>query len=144
MTIGGHQYNLVGAEALGGFLVGAILSGQLMAVLLANSGGIWDNAKKLIEDGMYGGKGSEAHKAGVVCDTVGDPFKDTAGPAMNPLIKVMNLVALILASVVIQPYSNRFSALSPARPYSRWRSRSGGPSGLRSLPLSRKLPIGPA
>jgi K(+)-stimulated pyrophosphate-energized sodium pump len=100
-TIGGITYNLVGAQALGGFLAGAILGGQLLAVTLANSGGAWDNAKKTIEDGMYGGKGSEAHKAGVVCDTVGDPFKDTAGPALNPLIKVMNLVALLLAPVVI-------------------------------------------
>ena len=103
-TIGDSQYNLVGAQALGGFLAGAILSGQLMAVLLANSGGMWDNSKKLIEDGLHGGKGTEAHKAGVVCDTVGDPFKDTAGPAMNPLIKVMNLVALLLAPVVIMPH----------------------------------------
>ncbi len=101
--IGGHAYNLVGAQALGGFLAGAIASGQLMAVLLANAGGMWDNAKKIIEDGLYGGKGTEAHKAGVVCDTVGDPFKDTAGPALNPLIKVMNLVALLLAGVVILP-----------------------------------------
>ncbi len=104
-TINGVEYNLVGAQALGGFLAGAILSGQLMAVLLANSGGIWDKAKKLIEDGLHGGKGTEAHKAGVVCDTVGDPFKDTAGPALNPLIKVMNLVALLLAPVVIKPWS---------------------------------------
>ncbi len=106
VTIDGAQYNLVGAQALGGFLAGAILSGQLMAVLLANSGGIWDNAKKLIEDGLHGGKGTDAHKAGVVCDTVGDPFKDTAGPALNPLIKVMNLVALLLAPVVIKPMSD--------------------------------------
>ncbi len=104
--IGGHPYNLVGAQALGGFLAGAILSGQLLAVLLANSGGMWDNAKKIIEDGLYGGKGSEAHKAGIVCDTVGDPFKDTAGPAMNPLIKVMNLVALLLAPFIIRPFGN--------------------------------------
>jgi K(+)-stimulated pyrophosphate-energized sodium pump len=103
-VIGGTPYNLTGAQALGGFLAGAILSGQLMAVLLANSGGMWDNAKKIIEDGLYGGKGTEAHKAGVVCDTVGDPFKDTAGPAMNPLIKVMNLVALLLAPVIIRPF----------------------------------------
>ncbi|MBL8087994.1 MAG: sodium/proton-translocating pyrophosphatase [Chthonomonas sp.] len=101
--VGGVQVNLGGAQALGGFLAGTILSGQLLAVMLANSGGLWDNAKKLIEDGLHGGKGTEAHKAGVVCDTVGDPFKDTAGPALNPLIKVMNLVALLLAPVIIKP-----------------------------------------
>ncbi|MCW5937908.1 MAG: sodium/proton-translocating pyrophosphatase [Fimbriimonadaceae bacterium] len=101
--IGGQLYNLTGAQALGGFLAGTILSGQLLAVMLANSGGIWDNAKKLIEDGLHGGKGTEAHKAGVVCDTVGDPFKDTAGPALNPLIKVMNLIALLLVPAIIAP-----------------------------------------
>ena len=79
--------------ALGAFLVGAILTGQLMANFLSNSGGAWDNAKKYIEDGHEGGKGSEAHKAAVIGDTIGDPFKDTAGPALNPLIKVMNLVS---------------------------------------------------
>lgn len=105
VATGMGDLNLVGAQALGGFLAGAILSGQLMAVLLANAGGMWDNAKKLIEDGLHGGKGTEAHKAGVVCDTVGDPFKDTAGPALNPLIKVMNLVALLLAPIVIAPHS---------------------------------------
>ena len=78
--------------ALGAFLAAVILTGQLMANFLSNSGGAWDNAKKYIEDGHEGGKGSEAHKAAVIGDTVGDPFKDTAGPALNPLIKVMNLV----------------------------------------------------
>jgi K(+)-stimulated pyrophosphate-energized sodium pump len=92
-----------GAAALGGFLAGAILSGQLMAVLLSNAGGLWDNAKKKIEDGMFGGKGTPEHKAAVVGDTVGDPFKDTAGPALNPLIKVMNLVAILVAPIVILP-----------------------------------------
>jgi K(+)-stimulated pyrophosphate-energized sodium pump len=91
----------LGFEALGGFLAGAILSGQLMAVFLSNTGGLWDNAKKKVEDGMFGGKGTEEHKATVVGDTVGDPFKDTAGPALNPLIKVMNLVALLAAPIAI-------------------------------------------
>ncbi|MGQ0680445.1 MAG: sodium-translocating pyrophosphatase [Actinomycetota bacterium] len=90
-----------GAEALGAFLAGVILCGQLLAVLLSNAGGAWDNAKKYIEDGNYGGKGSESHKAGVIGDTVGDPFKDTAGPALNPLIKVMNLVAVLVAVPVV-------------------------------------------
>src|SRR5581483_6569926 len=92
----------VGAAALGGYLAGAIISGQLMAVLLSNAGGAWDNAKKKIEDGLFGGKGTENHKAGVICDTVGDPFKDTAGPALNPLIKVMNLTGILIAGIVIQ------------------------------------------
>ncbi len=87
--------------ALGAFLVAAILTGQLMAVFLSNSGGAWDNAKKYIEDGHEGGKGSDAHKAAVIGDTVGDPFKDTAGPALNPLIKVMNLVSLLILPAVI-------------------------------------------
>src|SRR5690348_7770856 len=91
----------LGIGALAGYLAGAIACGTLMAVFLANSGGAWDNAKKLVEDGNHGGKGSEAHAATVIGDTVGDPFKDTAGPAINPLIKVMNLVSLLIASAVV-------------------------------------------
>ncbi|MGO9077786.1 MAG: sodium-translocating pyrophosphatase [Streptosporangiaceae bacterium] len=91
-----------GYAPLGAFLSGAIAAGALMAVFLANSGGAWDNAKKLVEDGNYGGKGSEAHAATVIGDTVGDPFKDTAGPAINPLIKVMNLVSLLIATSVVK------------------------------------------
>ncbi|WP_017558901.1 MULTISPECIES: sodium-translocating pyrophosphatase [Nocardiopsis] len=91
----------LGYAPLGAFLGGAIAAGALMAVFLANSGGAWDNAKKLVEDGHHGGKGSEAHEATVIGDTVGDPFKDTAGPAINPLLKVMNLVALIIAPSVV-------------------------------------------
>jgi len=93
---------LLQQEALGGFLAGVILSGQLMAVFMANAGGAWDNAKKTIEDGHYGGKGSEAHKAAIVGDTVGDPLKDTSGPALNPMIKVINLVSLLLTPLVVQ------------------------------------------
>ena len=93
---------LLKEQALGGFLAGVILVGQLQAVFMANAGGAWDNAKKYVEDGHFGGKRSENHKASVVGDTVGDPLKDTAGPALNPMIKVMNLVSLILAPIVVQ------------------------------------------
>jgi K(+)-stimulated pyrophosphate-energized sodium pump len=92
--------------ALGAFLAAVILTGQLMAVFLSNAGGAWDNAKKYIEDGHEGGKGSEAHKAAVIGDTVGDPFKDTAGPALNPLIKVMNLISLLILPAVINLQDN--------------------------------------
>jgi K(+)-stimulated pyrophosphate-energized sodium pump len=91
----------LGAGALAAYLAGAIVTGVLLAVFLANSGGAWDNAKKLVEDGAHGGKGSPAHDATIIGDTVGDPFKDTAGPAINPLLKVMNLVALLIAPAVV-------------------------------------------
>ncbi|MCL2490778.1 MAG: sodium-translocating pyrophosphatase [Propionibacteriaceae bacterium] len=91
----------LGVGPLAGFLAGAITTGLLMAIFLANSGGAWDNAKKLVEDGLYGGKGSDAHQATIIGDTVGDPFKDTAGPAINPLIKVMNLVSVLVAPLVV-------------------------------------------
>jgi K(+)-stimulated pyrophosphate-energized sodium pump len=94
----------LGVGALGSYLAGAIGTGTLMAVFLSNSGGAWDNAKKLVEDGHHGGKGSLAHEATIIGDTVGDPFKDTAGPAINPLLKVMNLVALLIAPAVVSMY----------------------------------------
>jgi K(+)-stimulated pyrophosphate-energized sodium pump len=92
----------LGVGPLGAYLAGAIGTGTLMAVFLANSGGAWDNAKKLVEDGVHGGKGSPAHEATIIGDTVGDPFKDTAGPAINPLLKVMNLVSLLIAAAVVK------------------------------------------
>jgi len=93
---------LLGAEALGGFLGGSIVSGIIFALFMSNAGGLWDNAKKFIEDGALGGKGSEAHKAAVVGDTVGDPFKDTAGPSLNTLITVMSLTATVFAPLLVK------------------------------------------
>ncbi len=93
---------LLGEAALGGFLAGIILTGQLLAVFMANSGGALDNAKKKVEDGYYGGMGSETHKAAVIGDTVGDPLKDTSGPALNPMIKVINLISLLFVGMIMK------------------------------------------
>jgi K(+)-stimulated pyrophosphate-energized sodium pump len=92
---------VLGPEALGGLLVGSLAAGFLLAITMANAGGAWDNAKKYIEQGHLGGKGSEAHKAAVVGDTVGDPFKDTSGPSLNILIKLMSMVALVFAPLIL-------------------------------------------
>ncbi len=127
----------VGYLALGAFLAAAIVTGQLMANFLSNSGGAWDNAKKFIEDGNEGGKGSEAHKAAVIGDTVGDPFKDTAGPALNPLIKVMNLVSLLMLPAILSLRDNNVryviaaAALVVVLGALVWSKRQGG-SGIET------------
>ena len=131
----------IGYLALGAFLAAAIVTGQLMANFLSNSGGAWDNAKKYIEDGHEGGKGSEAHKAAVIGDTVGDPFKDTAGPALNPLIKVMNLVSLLMLPAILtlrgQQRALRHRRRRPGRGAGCARPTPSARAGSASRPTSR-------
>ncbi|MBI3891940.1 MAG: sodium-translocating pyrophosphatase [Candidatus Wallbacteria bacterium] len=140
------------APGLGGFLAGIILCGQLMAVFLSNAGGSWDNAKKAVEDGAYGGKGSDCHKAAVVGDTVGDPFKDTAGPALNPLIKVMNLVALLIApKLALGHYegvgfgTGLMALLAIALVFAAiWKSRQEAPAAAPAPGTAEPAPAAPA
>ena len=127
------------SAALGAYLAGAILTGQLLAVMLSVSGGAWDNAKKFVEDGHHGGKNSEPHKATVIGDTVGDPFKDTAGPALNPLIKVMNLVAVLIApTVVALATTSCCGSRSRWWPWPCWPGRCGAPTASAGSPWPRR------